>query len=1119
MSVNAGSSISFKINTPSSAYHIDILRTGYYQGNGARKIVSHMLPSVSLPQSQPACISDASTGLVDCGNWGVSASWTVPADAVSGVYVAHLMRDDTVSGGSQIMFVVRNDSIASDIVYQTSDTTWEAYNTYGGNSLYVGNPVGRAYKVSYNRPFDNANGTGHDFYFDAEYLLVRFMESNGYDVTYISGGDVDRSASILLNHKIFVASGHDEYWSGGQRAHVEAARDAGVNLAFFSGNEVFWKTRWEPSIDGTSTAYRTLVSYKDTHANAIIDPSGTWTGSWRDPRFSPPEDGGRPENALTGQFFIANSGTYDMQVPSQYSSLRFWRNTAVAHLAAGQSVTLAPGVGVLGYEWDEDADNGFRPTGLIDMSSTTASAQVFTDYGNATQNSVNKTHHLTLYKAPSGALVFGAGTVQWAWGLDSLNPPRKAPDVNMQQATINLFADMHAQPATPIGGSGAATASTDTTAPTSTITGPASGSSFADGTVVTIHGTATDTGGGVVGGVEVSTDGGTTWHPTTGTSNWTYQWTAHGSPSTVIRTRASDDSANVESPRVGTTVNVTCPCSIWGPGTVPTNPDSNDARATELGVRFRSDAAGSIRSVRFYKAPTNTGTHTANLWTESGQLLGTATFTNESASGWQQADFPTPIAIAANTNYVAGYHAPSGHYSEAEGYFYGPPAQPDFRAPIDSPPLHALHNTTALPNGLYKYSSTPTFPTNTFNAENYWVDVVYSGGTTVQVPGSPGNVVATAGNALANVSWSAPTSGGAPTSYTVTPYVGSVAQTAKTVTGSPPPTSTVVSGLTNGTTYTFRVVAKNSSGSSAPSAPSNAVTPVIPTAPAPITVEKTVSVNGRGTVSAPAFSTTAGGDLIVAFVSGDGPPPLRATVSGAGLTWAVDVRSNGRGGTSEVWHASAAGPLTNAVVKASTSSGLDLSLTVVAFEGAAGIGKRVAAGKASGPPTAPLVTTGPGSRVYAAGNDPDRAVAHVVGTGQTLVHQWLDAPETDTFWTQARTGVTGPTGSSVTINDTAPVSDKWNLAVVEIRAKLAQSIAFAAIADQTLAQSPITVTATASSGLTVTFSSTTPTVCTVSNRTVVFVLPGTCTIQAKQAGNSVYAAAPTVSRSFQVTLL
>jgi hypothetical protein len=82
MSVNVGGTISFKIKTPSTAYHIDILRTGYYQGNGARKIVSHMSPSASLPQNQPACISDSTTGLVDCGNWGVSASWNVPSDAV-----------------------------------------------------------------------------------------------------------------------------------------------------------------------------------------------------------------------------------------------------------------------------------------------------------------------------------------------------------------------------------------------------------------------------------------------------------------------------------------------------------------------------------------------------------------------------------------------------------------------------------------------------------------------------------------------------------------------------------------------------------------------------------------------------------------------------------------------------------------------------------------------------------------------------------------------------------------------------------------------------------------------------------------------------------------------------
>ena len=139
-----------------------------------------------------------------------------------------------------------------------------------------------------------------------------------------------------------------------------------------------------------------------------------------DPRFSPPGDGGKPQNALTGQLFDVNSGTTDITVPSQYSKLRFWRNTRVASLASGQSTTLDQGVGTLGYEWDVDADNGSRPAGLMDLSSTTnTSAEDFTDYGSTTQPNSTATHHLTLYRAPSGALVFGAGTVQWSWGLDN----------------------------------------------------------------------------------------------------------------------------------------------------------------------------------------------------------------------------------------------------------------------------------------------------------------------------------------------------------------------------------------------------------------------------------------------------------------------------------------------------------------------------------------------------------------------------------------------------------------------------------------------------------------------------------------------------------------------------
>src|SRR5512132_4202997 len=308
MSVNVGGTIRFKVKSTASAYHIDIYRLGYYQGNGARLQQANVRPTASLPQTQPACLTDSATGLIDCGNWGVSASWTVPSTSVSGVYIARLIRDDN-GGASQIPFVVRDDAAASDMLVKTSDATWQAYNKYGGNSLYSctspcppGSPGGYkgAFSVSYNRPFDCTipQDSGHSSLFYAEYQMIRFIERNGYDASYISQPDVAASPGLLLSHKLIISSAHDEYWSAAERQNIEAARDAGVSLAFFSGNEVFWKTRWgSSSADGTATQYRTLTTYKDTHFDAQVDPTA-WTGTWRDPRFAAVGDGGRPENAL-----------------------------------------------------------------------------------------------------------------------------------------------------------------------------------------------------------------------------------------------------------------------------------------------------------------------------------------------------------------------------------------------------------------------------------------------------------------------------------------------------------------------------------------------------------------------------------------------------------------------------------------------------------------------------------------------------------------------------------------------------------------------------------------------------------------------------------------------------
>ncbi len=939
MSVNVGETESFKISTPSTKYHIDILRLGYYGGDGARMVQAGIKPTATLPQKQPACLTNSATGLIDCGNWGVSASWTVPSNAVSGVYIAHLVREDG-SGESQIPFVVRNDSSHSEVLLQTSDATWEAYNDYGGNSLYtctVACPPGEpeaykaAYAVSYNRPWEGSFAVdgGASYLWYAEFQMIYWLEKNGYNVSYTSEANVDQNGALLKNHKLFISSGHDEYWSEGQRANVESALSAGVNLAFFSGNEMFWKTRWGPSTEGTNTPYRTLTSYKETHFNAPVDPQDppTWTGSWRDPRFSPPANGGKPENALTGQFFLVNAGTSDITVPSQYAKDRLWKNTAASTLKSGQSLTLAPGAGTLGYEWDEDVDNGFRPAGEFDLSSTTVSGlQTFNDYGSRLSEGTTATHHLTLYKAPSGALVFGAGTVQWSWGLADFNAweapttePGKTPaDPNLEQATVNLFAEMGVQPKSLTTGLVVGTKSTDTTPPTSTITSPTQGATLQDGSAVTITGSATDTGGGVVAGVEVSTDGGATWHPATLTTpaeqtvKWSYTWAAHGNPTTTLRSRAVDDSANLEKPSAGITVSVSCPCSIWGSAVTPGTPDSGDASSVEVGLKFTSEVFGSVTGVRFYKAAANTGTHIGSLWSENGTLLASATFTTETASGWQQVNFSTPVQISPNTTYVVGYLAPKGHYSADSYYFYSP--SPTGPKTLNSPPLHAVPASATTSNGLYSYTTTSSFPTSTYNGTNYWVDPVFS---PAAPPGQVTGVNATAGAGSARVSWVAPTSGGVVTTYTVTPYIGSTAQTPTAVSGST--LSTKISGLTPGTTYTFKVQASNPNGSGPVSAASNQVTPqtfVAPEAPSNVSAS---SATAQALVSWTAPTEEGGtpltGYTVTPYIGSAAQPSTNVSASTTstkitglsnGTTYTFKVTASNAVGASEPSQASSA---------------------------------------------------------------------------------------------------------------------------------------------------------------------------------------------------------------------
>ena len=199
--------------------------------------------------------------------------------------------------------------------------------------------------------------------------MVRFLEKNGYDVSYISGVDTDRSGGLLLNHKVFLSVGHDEYWSGAQRTNVAAARDAGVNLQFLSGNEMYWRTRYEPSaVDGA--AYRTIVSYKETWANGKIDPSTEWTGTWRDPRYRRAGQWRRHAGERPDRDHVH----VQLHGSAHHRQRRGRQIPALAQHLPGHprcrdlGSQLAPHT--VGYESNEDVDNGFRPAGLIRLSTT-----------------------------------------------------------------------------------------------------------------------------------------------------------------------------------------------------------------------------------------------------------------------------------------------------------------------------------------------------------------------------------------------------------------------------------------------------------------------------------------------------------------------------------------------------------------------------------------------------------------------------------------------------------------------------------------------------------------------------------------------------------------------------
>lgn len=450
-SVNVGGTLDFFVNTQSPTFDLKIYRIGYYGGVGARLIQD--IPNLTGVQ-QPACIHVEDVGLRSCSNWQVSYSLAIPADWVSGVYAAHATLSGTNSG-NETVFTVRQDERKSDVLYQMSVTTFQAYNNYDGKSVYSWNSgtcdtvanAPRAVKVSFNRPY-SATVQDPNYFYRAEYPMVRWLEQQGYDVTYSTNMDTHRSGlpdahNALLDHKVFLPSGHDEYWSQPMRDAITAARDAGVHIGFFTANTGYWRVRFEPD-PVTNEPDSVMVTYKTTESGSP-DPSGEHTGTWRDP-----QGANAPENSLIGAMYIGDNDRmyFPLRLSSEYTSDPLFRHTGLQDMPDGSYIDV--GNQVIGWEWDASADNGVSPDGLKIIAKSPVYGFLLQDAGRSQNGNMGQADAFTThYVAPSGAIVFASGTIQWSWGLGAQGLDVIPVDPYIQQITYNLFADMGVQPATP----------------------------------------------------------------------------------------------------------------------------------------------------------------------------------------------------------------------------------------------------------------------------------------------------------------------------------------------------------------------------------------------------------------------------------------------------------------------------------------------------------------------------------------------------------------------------------------------------------------------------------------------------------------------------------------------
>jgi hypothetical protein len=398
-----GEKVNLFVSTGAKAFHVDAYRMGWYGGKGGRLVWTS--ESVPGARQAPAKVTPG-VNLVEAP-WEPSLEVSVDKSWPPGCYLLKLVAP---AEGVQrwVPLTVRDDASHAAFFMMNAVSEWQAYNEWGGYSLYYGQgPGGRTFDnrgriVTYDRPYDQTGGAG-DFV-GLEFPLVQLMEGRGYDVSYTTSVDFDHHPELALQHRALLSPGHDEYWSKPMRDGAEAARDQGVNLAFFGANAAYRQIRFEPSALGPD---RHQVCYKSASEDPMrASDSSLVTVNWRDAPVN------RPEDAMIGQQYECNPVRAAMVITDPGAWV--FEGTGVT---AGQTLPDA-----IGPEYDRYMATPEAPKNVQILAHSPV-----TCHGKASFSD------MTYYTAPSGAGVFASGSIWW---ITKATPPGPGSPFNAVAAAV-----------------------------------------------------------------------------------------------------------------------------------------------------------------------------------------------------------------------------------------------------------------------------------------------------------------------------------------------------------------------------------------------------------------------------------------------------------------------------------------------------------------------------------------------------------------------------------------------------------------------------------------------------------------------------------------------------------